>query len=96
VCILCSTDFDESPEAASEAKVPGRYCAACHVASTFLRAGRYWIDVSSSVPGIRWLDEVRNALAFDVVDTGSPESRLAQGRHGVIAPVLKWKTTRIS
>ena len=47
------------------------------------------------MPGIRALDEERNAITFEVVDTGSIEYKLAQGRRGVISPNLPWKTDRL-
>jgi lipopolysaccharide transport system ATP-binding protein len=57
-----------------------------------LRPGRYWIDISSSIPGIKILDEIHNAIAFEVMDTGSVEFKLSQGRRGVISPLLQWNT----
>jgi len=96
VCVLCSTDFDEHPEDKGNIKHSGRYRASCFIPPTYLRPGRYWIDLASSVPGVRWLDEIRSAIAFEVVDSGSVEFKLSQGRRGVITPILKWNTQRLT
>ncbi len=90
-CVLCSTDFDQHPENSHFTRQPGRYRTSCYIPSTFLRPGHYWITIASSVPGIRMLDIVDKAIFFETLDTGSVESKLAQGRRGVIAPVLEWK-----
>jgi len=95
VCVLCSSDFDEHPEDSGNIKHPGRYRTSCFIPPTYLRPGRYWIDLGSSIPGVQMLDEVRNVIAFEVVDTGSVEFKLSQGRRGVIAPILKWNTERL-
>lgn len=95
-CVFQSTDLDEDPSRVEVTRPPGRYRVTCRVSATFLRAGGYSLDVAASVPGVRMLDECRPAIAFDVVDTGSVESRLAQGRLGVIAPVLRWSTDVIA
>jgi lipopolysaccharide transport system ATP-binding protein len=92
ICVLCSTDFDESPESSGDIKRAGHYKASCFVPPAYLRPGRYWIDISSSIPGVQMLDEIRNALAFEVLNTGNIEFKLSQGRRGVIAPILSWKT----
>ena len=49
-----------------------------------------------SIPGIEILDEIRNAIAFEVVDSGGIEFKLSQGRRGVVTPVLEWYNERIS
>jgi len=96
VCVLSSTDLDSEPERMREVRVPGRYTTSCSLPPDYLRAGRYWIDIASSVPGVRMLDQIRNAIAFQVLDTGSTESKLGQGRRGVVAPALRWETSPIT
>jgi lipopolysaccharide transport system ATP-binding protein len=96
ICVLCSSDFDANPEDSMNIKHPGRYRASCFIPPTYLRSGRYWIDLGSSIPGIQMLDEVHNAIAFEVVDSGSVEFKLSQGRRGVIAPILRWHADRIN
>lgn len=91
-CIFQSTDLDRDPSQLTQTREAGIYQARCFVSSTYLRAGAYMIDVAASVPGVRMLDQCLQALTFDVVDMGSVETRLAQGRLGVIAPVLEWQT----
>jgi lipopolysaccharide transport system ATP-binding protein len=96
VCVLSSTDLDALSADTRTLRQLGRYRASCFVPRSYLRAGRYWIDLSSSVPGVRMLDEVRNAIAFEVLDTGSAEFRLGQSRRGVVAPLLEWETANLS
>jgi len=95
ICVLCSSDFDENPEDIKKIKQPGRYRVSCFINPMFLRPGRYWIDLGSSIPGVRVLDEFRNVIAFEVIDSGSLDFKFAHGRRGVIAPILKWKTGRL-
>jgi len=91
ICILCSTDLDNQPNT-EITKLPGRHKASCYVPPEYLRPGRYTIDIGSSVPGIQILDEIQNALAFEVINTGNIEFKLSQGRRGVITPLLNWNT----
>lgn len=92
ICVLCSTDFDESPESLGNIKPAGHFKASCRIPPEYLRPGLYWIDIASSVPGVEMLDEIRNALSFEVLNTGNVEFKLSQGRRGVIAPILGWDT----
>lgn len=96
VCVLCTTDLDSCPESKSTARLPGLYRASCRLDPTWFRAGRYWISLGASVPGLRTLDEAPHAISFEVVDTGSVEHKLAQGRRGIIAPTIKWSATSLS
>jgi len=95
ICVLSTTDLDLQPECLRTTRQPGLYRTSCFLESVHLRPGRYWIDLGSSVPGIRMLDEARNAISFEVVDTGSVEYKLTQGRRGVIAPILRWDTIQL-
>jgi lipopolysaccharide transport system ATP-binding protein len=94
-CVLCTTDLDDQSRRKEAVSSEGRYRASCRLDPTVFRPGRYWIDLGASIPGMRILDEVQPAISFDVVDTGSVVSRLAQGRRGVIAPTLKWESTML-
>ncbi|MFC1496874.1 ABC transporter ATP-binding protein [Verrucomicrobiota bacterium] len=91
-CVFTSTDVDNNPSSITTKREPGRYIAQCHIPPEYLRPGRYYIDVASSIPNVRILDELPRVLMFEVIDTGSVESKISQGRQGVIAPVLDWKT----
>ena len=95
LCVLTSTDADNEPSHFLAERGPGRYMATCHLASQYLRAGRYVLDIAASIPNVRMLDEIPSILAFEVVDTGSLDARLSLGRQGVIAPVLDWTTRQI-
>jgi lipopolysaccharide transport system ATP-binding protein len=96
VCVLCTTDLDSCPEDKSTARLPGLYRVSCRLDPSWFRAGRYWISLGASVPGLRTLDEAPHAISFEVVDTGSVEHKLAQGRRGIIAPTIKWSATSLS
>lgn len=96
VCVLCTTDLDSCPESKSVPRLPGLYRVSCKLDPAWFRAGRYWISLGASVPGIRVLDEAPHAISFEVVDTGSVEHKLAQGRRGIIAPTIKWSATSLS
>ncbi|MBS0150590.1 MAG: ABC transporter ATP-binding protein [Nitrospira sp.] len=96
VCVLCTTDLDYCPESKSTARLPGLYRVSCRLEPTWFRAGRYWISLGASIPGLRTLDEASHAISFEVVDTGSIEHKLAQGRRGIIAPTIKWSATSLS
>lgn len=93
-CVLCSTDFDKNPKDINIVKSPGTYTSSCFISSNYLRGGRYWIELASSVPGVEALDKINNAIALEVIDTGSAELKLSQKRRGIISPVLLWDTHR--
>ncbi len=90
VCILTSTDVDSAPESIHDERLPGTYRARCRVSPEFLRPGDYRVDLSASIPRVRWLCETAHALSFTVYDDGSVCSKLNQGRLGAVAPVLPW------
>jgi lipopolysaccharide transport system ATP-binding protein len=95
LCVLTSTDADNEPSRFTTERRPGRYRSSCHLASQFLRPGRYVLDIAASVPNVRMLDEIPGVLTFEVVDTGSLDAKLSLGRQGVIAPVLEWTVGEI-
>ncbi len=94
VCILSSTDMDANPESIGSVKAAGVYRASCYLDPAYLRAGRYSLDLGASVPGLRVLDVRKQGISFEVVDSGSLEYKLGQGRRGMVRPVLKWTTAR--
>lgn len=96
VCVLCTTDLDSCPESRSLTRLPGLYRVSCRLDPTWFRAGRYWISLGASMPGLRALDEAPHAISFEVIDTGSIEHKLTQGRRGVIAPTIQWSATHLS
>jgi len=89
-CVFTSTDVDENPSAVNSVRLPGQYAARCLVAGEYLRHGIYQIDVAASVPNMRMLDRLWRVISVEVVDDGSVESIISQGRQGVIAPSLHW------
>jgi hypothetical protein len=95
LCVLTSTDTDNEASRLIDERSPGRYVSSCHLASQYLRPGRYILDIAASIPNVRLLDEIPSVLAFEVVDTGSLVAKLSLGRQGVIAPVLDWTIKEI-
>jgi lipopolysaccharide transport system ATP-binding protein len=94
VIVLGTGDIDEDPLPRLNAeRIPGMYVARCHIPRKFLRPGRYSIDIWAGYPGIRTLDEYFQAIAFDVVDTGSVEALIGEGNsESILSPVLPWET----
>jgi lipopolysaccharide transport system ATP-binding protein len=92
ICIFSSTNIDQDTSSILRSHNPGLYRTKVHVPSKYLRAGRYYISVSSSIPNVQIFANLHKILSFDVIDTGSVESKISQGRQGVIAPILKWNT----
>jgi lipopolysaccharide transport system ATP-binding protein len=95
LCVLTSTDADNEPSRYTNERSPGRYRSTCHLASQFLRPGKYVLDIAASIPNVRMLDEIPGVLTFEVVDTGSLDAKLSLGRQGIIAPVLDWNVQQI-
>ena len=79
LCVLTSTDADNEPSHFLAERGPGRYMSSCHLASQYLRAGRYVLDIAASIPNVRMLDEIPSILAFEVVDTGSLDGTTFSG-----------------
>jgi lipopolysaccharide transport system ATP-binding protein len=95
VCVLCSTDFDTAPARFFADKPAGAHRARCHIPTDFLRPGTYSLSLSSSVPNVRFLAALPNVLSFEIVDDGSVVLRLAQGRAGLVLPILPWEECRL-
>lgn len=95
VCVFTSTDVDFSYLRIFQTRLPGKYLAKCSIPEVFFRPGRYSIGVSASVPNVKVLADLPDVIYFDVVDTGSIDSKISQVRQGVIAPTLDWFITKI-
>ena len=91
VCILTSLDTDGLEKVEDRQLLPGKYIVQCDIPSAYLRLGRYWLDLGSSIPNVELFDEVKQAISFEVTGDGSLEAKLAQTRFGVVAPALKWQ-----
>ena len=93
VCIFSSTDLDNEPENLRNVRNPGRYKTRCSVSSNYLRPGVYFIDISSSIPGVKVLNIYQNAISFEITGL-NVENKLSQGRRGIITPVFSWETQK--
>ncbi len=90
-CLFSSTNQDGTGRKPTLAE--GRHLLECRVPLALLRAGRYQIHLSSSVPNLEVLDVAEHTLEFEVLDDSSPLLRLAQARRGLILPLLEWGHT---
>jgi lipopolysaccharide transport system ATP-binding protein len=95
VCVFTSTDVDFSYLRIFQTRLPGKYLAKCSIPEVFFRPGRYSIGISSSIPNVKVLADIPDVIYFDIVDTGSIDSKISQVRQGVIAPTLDWLITEI-
>jgi lipopolysaccharide transport system ATP-binding protein len=94
VCVLTSTDIDSSYSRIFQPRLSGKYIARCSIPQQFFRRGRYSLGISASIPGFKVLADLPDVIYFDMVDVGSVESKISQGRQGVIAPTLDWFITK--
>ncbi len=71
--------------------VPGRNAVRCTIPPGLLNSGRYAINLRVSLHMNRWIAYEDSVLSFDVVaDHGESLFLNAQGRPGVVAPILSW------
>jgi homopolymeric O-antigen transport system ATP-binding protein len=70
---------------------PGRNALTCTVPAGLLNTGRYAVNLRFSQHMTRWVVYEDGVLGFDVIaDHGKSLFLNAQGRPGVIAPILGW------
>lgn len=94
VCVLTSTDLDANLARYEQNTEPGRYSAQCFIPGSYLRPGRYTIELVATIPNIRELDRIPQSIGFEVIDDSSIDAILSQARMGIVAPVLKWSEPR--
>ena len=94
VCVFSTSDVDNNPENLRTIRYPGRYRAKCTISPEYLRPGSYYIDLSSSVPNVKILNILRNAISFEISGLNI-ESKLSQVRRGIIVPIYTWETQKI-
>ncbi len=71
--------------------VPGRNALSCTIPPGLLNSGRYAINLRFSQHMTRWIAYEDGVLSFDVVaDHGESLFLNAQGRPGLVAPILRW------
>jgi lipopolysaccharide transport system ATP-binding protein len=88
--VLTTTNMDQGGRT-NISLGPGMYEASVRIPPTFLKAGEYVLNVSLTVPWIEVLDEVREAVAFEVTDPDDIEINLGgMPREGVVNPILSW------
>ncbi|NOY68280.1 MAG: ATP-binding cassette domain-containing protein [Deltaproteobacteria bacterium] len=95
ICVLMTTDMDQKENPYADERLPGTYCATCHIPGDYLRPGRYFITIGAAVPAVKLLGKLPGQLSFDVMEVEPAGVRIGQGRRGVIAPQLAWETVRI-
>ncbi len=88
------TDMSESSR---PRLVLGRNAVRCTIPPGLLNSGRYAINLRISLHMTKWLAFEDGVLSFDVVaDHGESFFLNAQGRPGVVAPILSWSAVEPS
>jgi lipopolysaccharide transport system ATP-binding protein len=90
------TTIDNDPEWRNRPRPSGKYSSTAWITGNFLPEGTFFIGaaIRSLEPMTRHC-AVRNAVAFQVIDTMDGDSaRVDHGGwlHGVIRPMLQWET----
>ena len=94
-CAFVSTDRDAEPINGGNVLSPGRYRASCFVPSTYLRSSSYFVSLECFT-NEQMFDDIHNAIAIEVIDSGAAGLRSYQERPGAIAPILRWNRESIS
>jgi len=84
--IMVSSERD-STELESQVREIGTYHAACRIPGGLLRQGPYFLTVGVYIEGSEMIERFENILSFEISAVDCPA---ADGRAGVIAPVLEW------
>jgi lipopolysaccharide transport system ATP-binding protein len=92
ICVLSALDTDEVESVMDRIFAPGIYTVSCYIPGHFLRLGRYWLDLSSSIPNVEMLDEIKQSISFEVIGSDAIESKFPQPRLGVVSPKSNWTT----
>ena len=96
VPVFVSTETDRNPSLYERSRSPGVYSTRCYIPSELLRPGIYHIELGASIPKVQVIQKLPNAISLEVLDDGtSIRCKTSQGRKGVIAPLLKWHTSKI-
>lgn len=90
-CAFTTADFDAHPELL-ETRAPGYYRTEVEIPANWLNTGKYSVTVAIAKSKGVVFDSV-DALVFNVIDTGTPGSRNAHVRRGVLQPLMDWTTT---
>jgi lipopolysaccharide transport system ATP-binding protein len=81
----------DAPEASRPRLVEGLNAVRCTIFPGLLNSGRYAVNLRISLHMTRWIAHEDGVLQFDVVaDHGESLFLNAQGRPGVVAPILSW------
>jgi lipopolysaccharide transport system ATP-binding protein len=89
--IVLDSSFRHLPDDALPRLVPGRNALRCEIPPGLLNSGRYLLNLRFSLHRRRWLVHEDAVLHFDIVaDHGESLFMVAEGRSGVVAPVLAW------
>ncbi len=94
-CIFSSTDVDSDINLFEKLREKGIYVSRVFISKDFLRAGKYVVGVSASIPNRKILGDYKFLMSINVIDTGSVEETIGQGREGIISPVIKWRTKKL-
>ncbi|MFA4995850.1 MAG: ABC transporter ATP-binding protein [Patescibacteria group bacterium] len=97
ITVLCSTDYDLSPELQNERK-PGYYQTDLVVPAKWLNIDTYNVNVGLNTNSVPYeiFDRVET-IRFNIVDNGTTPKSLfnESSRNGILQPFLKWETKMI-
>ncbi|MCF7854709.1 MAG: ATP-binding cassette domain-containing protein [Candidatus Pacebacteria bacterium] len=94
-CILTTSSWDSDVDSGAQRRwEEGRHVARIMLPTELLRGGEYWVKATSAMPGVSVLDEMDEELRFVLMDSDSPLAKHAEGRRGVILPILAWDIRR--
>jgi lipopolysaccharide transport system ATP-binding protein len=91
-CVFESMDTD-LPEWKGCVREPGLYVATAQIPACLIKPGRYYLSFASFIEGVKLIEHLEGAVAFDVSAVGYT---FQPNRWGIIAPVLDWKVSRFN
>ena len=92
VLLFQSDDIDHNQELFNK-RPPGYYRARVNLPCP-LKAGGYTIDTNAGIPGIGWIDNIKEALTLEVEEFSADLTfrSFRRKRHGIIAADLVWES----
>ena len=94
-CIFGSKYFDTEPGNLKTQKwKKGKYSYVIPIPSEIIKEGSYYVSAVATIPTIEILDKFPFEVGFYVKDLSSPIYEMAEGRNGIIMPILQWNQNR--
>jgi hypothetical protein len=87
---LFTTADTAEPRWAERPRPRGAYTSTCAIPGGLLKPGRYSVRVSAEIPFVEMLFLVEDAIGFEVLHSGSANTRYPETWAGVISPRIDW------